>query len=208
MKKIISVFFTLIFCITSTGIAFADTNSNTTDTSTGDFTLQTQGDNGATQAVNKYFDLTLTQDLQSPLDKSIVYTLTVVPHIDSSKVQMLWNSSTSTINITPKTNGFVSMTAEQTYTYKATVKPTAKGTFTISVSVIAWQYDTNYTNNIQSTLVLNSQLVSQPIGTAYLILSIVEVLVIIGLIILIILAIKKFAKRYQKAAKDWLTPPR
>lgn len=208
MKKIISVFFTLIFCITSTGIAFADANSNTTDTSTGDFTLQTQGDNGATQAVNKYFDLTLTQDLQSPLDKSIVYTLTVVPHIDSSKVQMLWNSSTSTINITPKTNGFVSMTAEQTYTYKATVKPTAKGTFTISVSVIAWQYDTNYTNNIQSTLVLNSQLVSQPIGTAYLILSIVEVLVIIGLIILIIIAIKKFAKRYQKAAKDWLTPPR
>lgn len=213
MKKIVSFLLSFLFCITSVGEVLADTNTavtETTDTSTssGDYTLQTQVDDSTTKAVNKYFDLTLTQDLQSPLDKSITYTLTVVPHLDSAKTQMIWNNSSSSLTVTPRTKGFVSMTAEQTYTYKAVVKPTTSGTFTISVSVISWQYDTNYTNSVENTLVLNSGLVSQPMGTAYLILLVVEVLVIIGILLFAGWGIKKLVKRYRKAAKDWLTPPR
>lgn len=197
----------LLLCGTK---VFAENTSDATntDTQTGDYTLETQVDDNTTTATNKYFDLTLTQDFQSPLDKSIVYTLTVVPHLDSTKVQMTWTSSSSSLTIKPRINDFVSMTNGQTYTYKATVKPTLSGKYTISVSVVAWQYDTNYTNSVEDSLTLDSGLVSIPVQTPYILILTAEILVIVGVIVFLILMIKKLLPVYTKKAKNWLTPPK
>ncbi len=211
MKKITTLILSLLLCLTSFGYVFAQdttTTTTTTEESTGDYTLETQIDENTTKATNKYFDLTLTQELQSPLDNSILYTLTVVPHINSAKTQMTWNSSSASLSISPRTQGFVSMATEQEYSYKAVVRPTAKGTFTISVSVVSWQYDTNYTNSVEDTLVLSKELVSQPVGTPYILLLVLEILIIVGIIVLAIWGIKKLVKKYSKKAKSWLTPPR
>lgn len=169
--------------------------------------LETQIDENTTRATNKYFDLTLSEGLQSPVDKSITYTLTILPHIDSSKTQILWDSS-STIKITPKHQEFVSITKDGEYAYKATIKPTVSGVYKINVSVISWQFDTNYTNTVNNSLTLSKGLVSQPITPEYTILVVIEALIILGISGLAIWGGIELSKKFLKKTKTWLTPPR
>jgi hypothetical protein len=183
------------------------TQTEAEDSTSSDFILETKIDENTTRATNKYFDLTLSEGLQSPLDKSITYTILIVPHIDSSRTQILWDSS-STIKITPKHSEFVSVSADSEYTYKAIVKPTVSGVYKINVSVISWQYDTNYTNTVNNSLTLNSGLVSQPITPEYTILVVIEILVILGISGLAIWGGIEFSKKFLKKTKTWLTPPR
>jgi len=200
MKKLISLaVFVAILGIVSTSAIKAQEMLT-------DIPVETQVDETTTRATNKYFDLTLSEGLQSPLDKSILYTLTIVPHIDSSKTQIIWDSS-STIKITPKHNEFVSVLQDQEYTYKANVKPSASGTYNINVSVIAWQYDTNYTNTVSNPVTLGKSLVSLPLTTEYMILVVIELLVIAGVFGLAIWGGIELSKKYIKKAKVWLTPP-
>lgn len=209
MKKLLSIFLLFfIFLTCSSSAIYAQEAATANDESTsGDFTLETQVDENTTRATNKYFDLTLSEGLQSPLDKSITYTLTIVPHIDSTKTQILWDSS-STIKITPKHKEFVSVTKDGEFKYKATVKPTIGGTYNINASVIAWQYDTNYTNTVNNSLDLSNSLVSQPITPEYTILVVIEILVILGVSGLAIWGGVEVAKKFLKKTKIWLTPPR
>ena len=174
---------------------------------TGDYTLQTEIDSSTTKATNKYFDLILSEGIQSPVDKSITYKLTIIPHLTAEKTQILWDSS-STIKITPKHPEFVSVVDGEEYTYKAKIKPTVGGTYKINVSVIAWQYDTNYTNTVSNSLVLNNVLVSQPITPEYTILVVISILVILGVLGLVIWGGIEGSKLVLKRTKTWLTPPR
>lgn len=195
MKKIpllISIFILLV-------IPFSSIYAQETST-------ETQINENTTKTTNKYFDLTLTEGLQSPLDKSITYTLVIVPHIDSSKTQIIWDTS-STIKITPRHAEFVNLVQNQQYTYKATVKPTTSGTYNINVTVIAWQYDTNYTNTVNNSLTLSKGLVSLPITPEYTILVVIEILVFLGISALAIFGGIEIAKKYIKKTKVWLTPP-
>jgi hypothetical protein len=181
--------------------------TTTEDTTSGNYTLETTVDENTTRATNKYFDLTLSEGLQSPLDKSITYTLTILPHIDSSKTQIIWDSS-STIKITPHHKEFVSVSKDVESTYKATIKPTVSGEYKITASVVAWQYDTNYTNTVNNSLTLSNSLVSQPITPQYTILVVIEILVLIGISGLAIWGGIELSKKFIKKTKVWLTPPR
>ena len=209
MKRLNIVILLTIFLICPfTSIVNAqDTVVQTEDTFSSDFILETQVDENTTRATNKYFDLTLSEGLQSPVDKSITYTLTIVPHIDSSKTQIIWDSS-STIKITPKHKEFVSVTKDGEFKYKAVIKPSMGGTYNINVSVISWQYDTNYTNTVSNSLTLSKSLVSQPITSEYTILVVIEILVIIGVVGLAIWGGIELSKKFLKKTKVWLTPPR
>ncbi|HAM37120.1 MAG: hypothetical protein UR96_C0021G0008 [candidate division WS6 bacterium GW2011_GWC1_36_11] len=211
MKNIASIFLLIaLFAIPFATIVNAqDTETQTVElgTTTGDYTLETQVDDNTTRATNKYFDLTLSEGLQSPLDKSITYTLTIVPHVDSSKTQIIWDSS-STIKITPKHKEFVSVTKDGEFTYKATIKPTLGGTYNINATVISWQYDTNYTNTVNNSLELSNGLVSQPITPEYTILVVIQILVILGISGLAIWGGIELSKKFIKKTKVWLTPPR
>lgn len=201
MKKLFSLtLFLLLLLATPISTIYAQEAS--TDTP-----IETQVDEKTTRATNRYFDLTLTEGLQSPLDKSITYTLVIVPHIDSSKTQILWDSS-STIKITPKHAEFVNLMQDQQYTYKATVKPTTSGTYNINATVIAWQYDTNYTNTVNNSITLSNGLVSLPVTPEYTLLVAIEILVFLGISGLAIWGGVTVSKKFTQKAKVWLTPPR
>jgi hypothetical protein len=210
MKKILSLL-TLLTIILCSSYSFVQAQEATTatpeDTTTGDFTLETTVDENTTRATNKYFDLTLSEGLQSPLDKSITYTLTIVPHIDSSKTQIIWDSS-STIKITPHHKNFVSVTKDVESTYKANIKPTLGGEYKITASVVSWQFDTNYTNTVNNSLTLSNGLISQPITPQYTLLVVIEILVLIGISGLLIWGGIELSKKFLKKTKVWLTPPR
>ncbi len=205
MKKILIILSSLLLSIGVATTVYAQ--ETTAEDSSGEYTLQTEVDDNTNMATNKYFDLTLSEGVQSPLNKNITYTLTVIPHLTSSKVQIIWDSS-STIKINPKHEEFVSMTDGEEYTFKATIKPSAGGTYKINVSVIAWQYDTNYTNTVNNSLTLNSGLVSQPVTIEYIILVVIEILIIVATAALAIWGGIEISKKLLKKTKNWLTPPR
>lgn len=206
MKKLLLLFATTLLLLgTTADIMAQDTSTN--ETTADEYTLQTEVDENTSMATNKYFDLTLSEGVQSPLNKNITYTLTIVPHLTSSRVQIIWDSS-STIKITPKHEEFVSVTDGGEYTYKAVISPSASGTYKVNVSVIAWQYDTNYTNTVSNSLTLNSGLVSQPVTIEYIILVVIEILIIFAIVGLLIWGGIEFSKKMLKKTKSWLTPPR
>ena len=206
MKKILILFAAILLLLgTTADIMAQDTSTN--ETTTDEYTLQTEVDENTSMATNKYFDLTLSEGVQSPLNKNITYTLTIIPHLTSSRVQIIWDSS-STIKITPKHEEFVSVTDGGEYTYKAVISPSASGTYKVNVSVIAWQYDTNYTNTVSNSLTLNSGLVSQPVTIEYIILVVIEILIIFAIVGLLIWGGIEFSKKMLKKTKSWLTPPR
>lgn len=209
MKKLFSLFLLVaLISVPLTSVVKADGAEETSvDTTSENFSLETQIDENTTKTTNKYFDLTLSEGLQSPLDKSIIYTLTIVPHIDSSKTQITWDSS-STIKITPKHSEFVSVSKDGEYTYKAKVRPTVSGVYKINVSVVSWQYDANYTNTVNNSLVLSAGLVSLPVTPEYTILVVIEILVILAISALAIWGGIELSKKFLKKAKTWLTPPR
>ncbi len=209
MKKILSVLTLLIIfsAFSSSFVNAQEVTTETEDTTSGEYTLETTVDENTTRATNKYFDLTLTEGVQSPLDKSITYTLTIVPHIDSAKTQIIWDSS-STIKITPRHKEFVSVTKDVESKYKAIIKPSMSGEYKITASVVSWQFDTNYTNTVNNSLTLSNSLVSQPITPEYTILVVIEVLVLLGVSGLAIWGGIELSKKVLKKTKVWLTPPR
>jgi len=208
MKKLLLILVLLSILSSSVGLIHAqEATAQVEDPTSANFTLETKVDENTTRATNKYFDLTLSEGLQSPVNKAITYTLTITPHIDSSKTQIIWNSS-STIRITPRHSEFVSVTKDGEYTYKATIKPSVSGTYNINASVISWQYDTNYTNTVNNSLELSKTLVSQPITPEYTILVVIEVLVLLGISGLAIWGGIELSRKVLKKTKVWLTPPR
>lgn len=209
MKKIlcIPILLTIILFSSNSLVKAQEATATVEDTTSGNYTLETTVDENTTRATNKYFDLTLSEGLQSPLDKSITYTLTILPHIDSSKTQIIWDSS-STIRITPHHSEFVSVSKDIESTYKATIKPSVSGEYKITASVVSWQFDTNYTNTVNNSLTLSSTLVSQPVTPQYTILVVIEILVLIGVSGLAIWGGIELSKKFLKKTKVWLTPPR
>jgi hypothetical protein len=167
---------------------------------------ETQIDESTKMIKNKYFDLTLERKPQSAFGKHIPYILTITPHLNSNRTQILWNVPT-TLNVNPKHKEFVSLEDGKTYTFQANIKPLRGGIFDFSVSVISWQHDTNYTNSIHDTITLNNSLVLQPVSSQYTIMNIVKVLAILVLFVIACIITVVLVKRYMVKAKKWLTPP-
>lgn len=155
---------------------------------------------------NRYFDLTLERKHQTPFGKYVPYELTITPHIDSPRTQILWNTP-STLESRPRHAEFVSLKSGETYIFKGRVKPLRAGVIDFSVSVISWQHDTNYTNSITDTIVFNNNLVLQPVSTYYQLLNILKYFLVAlgfaGAVALVIIIVKKNVPK----AKRWLTPP-
>ena len=159
-----------------------------------------------TQASTKYFDLSITRGLQSAWNNSVKYTITITPKIDSERTQILWDAPTA-IEITPRHNEFVNLTRGQTYTLNAIVKPERSGNYEISVNVISWQHDTNYTNSVTDLIAFDNNLHITPQDGNYIYRVIIKYIIILILIGLITWGIAFFTKRGLKSLKKWLTPP-
>jgi hypothetical protein len=169
-------------------------------------TTETIIDESTRKTANIYFDLTLERGDQTAFGQFVPYTLTITPHIDSPRTQIIWNTPT-TLEARPRHNDFVALESGQTYVFKGRIKPLREGSYDFSISVISWQHDTNYTNTIRDNVTFNRNLVLQPVSTHYQVLNILKFvligLVFIGLVIITIIVVKK----YTQKAKKWLTPP-
>lgn len=156
---------------------------------------------------SQYFDLKLTQVSQSAINRSIKYSLEITPLKDSTKTQILWEAPLS-FTIKPRHAEFVSLVVGETYIYEAVVFPTKGGMYEITAAVIAWEYDTNYTNTVSQTLTLNNSLVSQPITSDYQVGAILFTVFVLLLCGFAIWGGIKLTKRIMFKARKWLTPPR
>lgn len=158
------------------------------------------------QVVGRFFELSLEKKTQNPLNKNIPYVLTIKPLISSPKTQIIWNTPT-TLEARARHSEFVNLNEGEEYVFKGVITPVRAGTYDFSVSVISWQYDTNYTNTVGDTLTLNRSLVSQPTTSEYTILSIAMVILGLGILGGIVYLTIKLVNQYTKKAKKWLTPP-
>lgn len=158
------------------------------------------------KSTNLFFELELVRGTQNPLNKNVPYTLYITPKIDSERTQIKWEVP-STIVAKPSHKEFVNLQKDQTYTYKANIEPQRGGTYEVTVNVIAWQYDVNYTNSVSSTITLSDGLTVQPVDSAYTVT--VLLIATIGLIALggLIFLIYKSSGKIMKRLKLWLTPP-
>lgn len=163
-------------------------------------------DESTIRSSNIYFDLTLERGNQTPFGNYVPYTLTITPHIDSPRTQILWNVP-STLEAHPRHEDFVSMQRGQEYILEGRIRPLKEGTYDFSISVIAWQHNTNFTNSISDNVTFNRNLVLQPVSSHYQLLNVLRWvgvgLFFVGIIVLSVVLVKK----YMKKAKDWLTPP-
>ncbi len=209
------IFVLLLSLVQPLNTAFADGGEETTEITETEETTTVEEDveeeitvidDNQTKVTTKYFDLLLIKKSQSAFGGYVPYELQITPHLNSEKTQILWYAP-STMKVTPKHKEFINMKEGVTYTVKANVKALREGTYEITASVIAWKYDTNYTNTIHDTLVFNSSLLSQPVSTQYVLLTIVKFILIVAIFAVVCILIVKLSKKYSRKAKDWLTPP-
>lgn len=154
----------------------------------------------------QYFDITLERGEQSAFGKGVTYTVYVTPKMDSKRTQILWDAPTA-ISIREKHPEFVDMYEGETYSFRAVVKTSLKGSYEVSVNLIAWQYDTNYTNSVSDIITFDENFVTVPIDAAYTTGSIAKILLIILLSIGIVFGIVWVSKKVFNSFKKWITPP-
>jgi hypothetical protein len=154
----------------------------------------------------QYFDITLERGEQSAFGKGVTYTVYVTPKMDSKRTQILWDAPTA-IRINERHQEFVDMYEGQTYSFKAVVKTTLEGSYEVSVNLIAWQYDTNYTNSVSDIITFDENLVKVPVDPGYTTGSIAKILIIIILCIASVFGILWLSKKGFREFKKWITPP-
>ena len=167
-------------------------------------TVTSEGD--TTTVTNKYFDLVLIRKAQLPFGKKVPYEIQITSHIDSERTQILWEVPT-TLEVNPRHSEFVSIAKDETRTYKANITPKRMGTYVVSVNVVSWQHDTNYTNSVKDTLVFDQDLVLQPVSDAYRVGNILKIFVIFVLCGIVLFLGYYFTKKSIPMIKKWLTPP-
>ena len=154
----------------------------------------------------KYFDISMERVRQSAWNKAVIYTIYVTPKLDSPKTQILWDAS-SAIDINPRHKEFVDLYQDETYTFNASVKSQKSGNYEISVNLIAWQYDTNYTNSVSDIVTFDANLLAQPVEPSYTYNLIAKYLIILLLFVAGIFGLVVYGKKSLKKLKAWLTPP-
>ncbi len=163
-------------------------------------------DKPETEISSQYFDISLIRGGQSAFTGNVDYTIQITSHIDSPRTKIEWNLPTA-LRIIPKHSEYISMQKGQTYTLKASLKPLTSGIYTVTVSAISWQHNTNYTNSASDDVTFNENLVLQPVTSSYTTGNILKFVLIFlvagGAIGGVIWGVKKLAPK----AKQWLTPP-
>lgn len=153
-----------------------------------------------------YFDMKIVKGSQSAFNKAVTYTVFVTPKIDSPRTQVLWDAPTA-IDIKPRHKEFIDMYRGQTYEIKAKVKAKREGKYEITVNLIAWQHDTNYTNSVSDIVTFNEDLLAVPIEPSYTYSLIAKYLIIALLLGITIWAAIVYGKKPFILFKRWLTPP-
>lgn len=188
MKKIFRIFLFILFLLLPSSSAFA------------------QEEKLIAPQESKYFELSLVKITQSPFNRAIEYELTVKPLIDSPRTQILWEAPLS-FKVNTKHEEFVDLEINQTYTFKANIKPTRSGTYDITASVVSWQYDTNYTNSVSDSVVINNSLLVEPVFSDYIVGLVIIIVISLFVLGAIIWLVVRLAKRGTIKVKRWLTPP-
>ena len=155
---------------------------------------------------NDYFDLELIKNTQSPFNKKISFTIKITPKIDSPKTQIIW-STPSVFTVEKEHPDFVSLSKGETYSYSAKLKPNKEGTYSLSVNVVSWQYNSNKSASVDYNMTINKSLVLQPVDSMFIITLILFILGVIGGSALVIYILVKATKKLVIKAKVWLTPP-
>ena len=143
---------------------------------------------------------------QSGFGNNVPYILTVIPHIDSRRTQIIWNVPAA-LGVKPRHKEFVNLTKGETYTFKANIKPMKSGTYDFSVSAIAWEHDTNYTNAISDRVQFDSKLVLQPITTHYRRTNTLKFALLFTFFLVSCFVVIRIFMKISPKMKDWLTPP-
>jgi hypothetical protein len=143
---------------------------------------------------------------QSVWNKRIPIIVKFRTNFDSNNVEITWDTP-SGISVTSNQEKFLTVVANQTYTYTGYITPINPGSYSISSNVIAWQYNTNYTSSSPLTLKISDNLLVDPLPAdytgmvvlKYAIFTIGGGLILFGLFFIV----KKFSKVFIK----WLRPP-
>lgn len=154
----------------------------------------------------KYFDIRMERGGQAAWDKAVTYIIYVTPKMDSERTQIIWEAPVA-IDISPKHKEFVDLYQGQTYNFKAKIKANKPGNYEISVNLIAWEHDANYTNSVNDLITFDNRLLAVPLDSKYTLKVVGKYFIIFGSIGVLIWILVLKGKIWLIKLKHWLTPP-
>lgn len=143
---------------------------------------------------------------QSALNKSVPIEVKFRTNFDTDNAEIVWDYP-SQIELVTRHERFVEAKANETYVYRAIIRPQSEGTFSITANIVAWQYNTNYTGSASTSVTFTENLITDPISPSYTVMTIVKLLIILVLLgiggFFGVRALKKFKTTFFK----WFNPP-
>jgi len=154
-----------------------------------------------------FYKIEMVRESQSAFNKYVPITIRITPNETPVKTQITWDVPDNISLKTSHSEFIESLVKDQTYEFKARVKPTDPGTYEIVVNVTAWRHDTNYTSSESIQIEFNNNLVVDPTDTNYQVLNIVKIFLIILGIGGIGVGLFFGGKKLMKVLEKYLKPP-
>ncbi|MBI2356859.1 hypothetical protein HYV12_02295 [Candidatus Dojkabacteria bacterium] len=153
-----------------------------------------------------YFDVELSTETQSAWSKSVPIIIKFRSNITAKKVEISWDTPKG-VEVRERHPQFISVTKGEVYTYKASLKPSAQGTYTISGNITNWEVDTNYTSSDELTLSFDEELVTIPETPGYSGAVLVKGAIVVLLWLGGFTGLFFLGKYAFKRLTEWLKPP-
>ncbi len=154
---------------------------------------------------NSFADVELTVGTQSPWNSSVPVTVKFKPKVDSVKTEISWDFP-SGLELVKKHPQFVSVVKGEVYSYEAVLKPDSVGTYSVAVSVTAWELESNYSSSESIIITFDENLIVSPPTLGYsgavLMKNVVYVLGAITALVGLFFVGKLLWKRF----KQWFFP--
>jgi hypothetical protein len=154
-----------------------------------------------------FYTIEMVRESQSAFNKYVPITIRITPNETPVKTQITWDVPDDVSLKTSHSEFIESLVKDQTYEFKARVKPSDPGTYEIVVNVTAWQHDTNYTSSESIQIEFNNNLVVDPTDTNYQVLNIVKIFLIILSIGGIGVGLYFGGKKLMEILGGYLKPP-
>lgn len=197
---IFSAFVTLLAIVTVLSVPVYAQNEDES------ITEPTTSQNSSNSIPSDPFKVDIELGTQSIFDNSVPLTVVFTPQADFSNVGIAWDSSDGYIiknnfkNYFPVKNG-------QEYRYNATMSPTKKGTYNVTVEITAWD-KSNYTSSKSYQIAFDNSLLITPMQSGYSTQLIIVVIVAIALLVGLFFVLRPIAKKLGQRFKNWIKPPK
>jgi hypothetical protein len=153
----------------------------------------------------EYFNIDLEIGTQSVWNKSIPLTIYIKPERDFNRVEVTFAHS-SLLDVRYRGAQYFPVIAGETYKLDAKIYPDRPGTHKITVSAIAWEYNTNYTSTDTIQLEIDEMKQISPQTDRYKLFNVLRYIFFVVFFAGLGVGLFFVGKKSLKKLQAWLKP--